>query len=119
MQRSVRGATTVSIDSRQEILKVTSELLAIIIKENLIKQEDIVNIIFTATDDIRAEFPAVAARDLGLTSVPLLDCQQMKCSKSLPFCIRIMLTYNTVKKQENIRHIYLRQAKKLRPDLLI
>ena len=118
MQRSVRGATTISFDNRQQVLEATSQLLTEIMTRNYIKQKDIVNIIFTVTDDIHSEFPAVAARALGLTSVPLLDCQQMNCDNALALCIRVMLTYNVVKQQGDIRHIYLREAKKLRPDLL-
>lgn len=117
MQRSVRGATTVSSDSREKILEATAELLSEIIEQNGIDKQTIVNIIFTATADISSEFPAVAARELGLTQVPLLDCQQMQCRDTLALCIRVMLTYNTNKRQKDIRHIYLREAKKLRPDL--
>ena len=118
MQRSVRGATTISSDSRNEVLEATAELLNEIIKQNSVNHADIVNIVFTATDDISSEFPAVAAREIGLTSIPLLDCQQMSCDNSLALCIRVMLTYNTAKQQGDINHIYLRKAKKLRPDLL-
>ena len=118
MQRSVRGATTIDCDSRKEVLEATTELLKDIIEKNSIDHTDIVNIVFTATDDIRSEFPAVAARDLGLTLIPLLDCKQMMCDDALALCIRVMLTYNTIKAQDDIKHIYLREAKKLRPDLL-
>ena len=118
MQRSVRGATTIECDSRKEVLDATTELLKEIIEQNSVDHTDIVNIVFTVTDDIRSEFPAVAARSLGLTSIPLLDCQQMKCDNALTLCIRVMLTYNTIKEQGGIRHVYLREAKKLRPDLL-
>jgi chorismate mutase len=118
MQRSVRGAITVKVDTREEVLGATTEVLMEIIEQNSIDLTDIVNIVFTATDDIRSEFPAVAARGLGLTSIPLLDCQQMMCDNALALCIRVMLTYNSTKSQDNIKHIYLREAKKLRPDLL-
>ena len=118
MQRSVRGATTINCDDRKEVIDATTQLLKEIIEHNSINNEDIVNIIFTATDDIHSEFPAVAARGLGLTSIPLLDCQQMKCDGALALCIRVMLTYNTKKEQDDIKHIYLREAKKLRPDLI-
>ncbi len=119
MQRSVRGATTISSDNRHEVLEATTELLKKVIEQNDIYHADIVNILFTATSDIRSEFPAVAARDIGLTSIPLIDCQQMSCDNALALCIRVMLTYNTMKQQGDIKHIYLREAKKLRPDLLI
>lgn len=118
MQRSIRGATTIALDNRKKVLDATSELLLEIIKQNDVEQKDIVSIVFTVTDDISSEFPAVAAREMGLIQVPLLDCQQMKCDNALALCIRILLTYNTSKQQEDIEHIYLHEAKKLRPDLL-
>ncbi|AXA33214.1 chorismate mutase [Francisella adeliensis] len=118
MQRSIRGATTINNDSKELVIDATIELLNEIISSNSVDSKDIVNIIFTTTNDISSEFPAVAARKIGLTTVPLLDCQQMKCKNSLALCIRVMLTYNTNKTQEDIQHIYLRKAKNLRPDLL-
>lgn len=118
MQRSIRGATTVAKDQKDLLIEATIELLKKIINDNSINHEDIVNIIFTATDDISSEFPAVAARKIGLNTVPLLDCQQMKCKGALALCIRVMLTYNTDKAQKDIKHVYLRDAQKLRPDLL-
>jgi chorismate mutase len=118
MQRSIRGATTISSDNEELVIDATIELLNKIITDNSVDSKDIVNIIFTTTDDISSEFPAVAARKIGLNSVPLLDCKQMKCKEALALCIRVMLTYNTNKTQEDIKHIYLRDAQKLRPDLL-
>ncbi|WP_432773403.1 chorismate mutase [Francisella salimarina] len=118
MQRSVRGATTIDSDTKENVISMTRELLHEMINHNDIESEDIVNIIFTATQDIKSEFPAVAARDIGLVDVPLIDCQQMTREGALEFCIRIMLTYNTTKSQVDINHIYLRGAKILRPDLL-
>ncbi|AJI47899.1 chorismate mutase [Francisella philomiragia] len=119
MQRSVRGATTIEKDTKENVLSATKELLQQMISRNNIKSEDIVNIIFTATRDIESEFPAVAAREVGLVNVPLIDCQQMVREGALEFCIRIMLTYNTTKSQLDINHVYLHRAQVLRPDLLI
>ncbi|MBK2356114.1 chorismate mutase [Francisella hispaniensis] len=118
MQRSIRGATTVDKDSREDVISATKELLQQIIKHNDVNASDIINIIFTATTDIKSEFPAVAARELGLVDVPLIDCQQMMRNGALEYCIRVMLTYNTDKTQAEIKHIYLRRAEVLRPDLL-
>ena len=118
MQRSIRGATTITKDTKENVLNATQELLENIISENQVNSEDIVNIVFTTTKDISSEFPAVAARGIGLLTVPLLDCQQMFCDHALTLCIRIMLTYNTNKSQKDIKHIYLNGAKVLRPDLL-
>jgi chorismate mutase len=117
-QRSIRGATTVVSDTKKNVLDSTTELLNKVISENSIDSESIVNIIFTATSDIVSVFPAVAARAIGLFDVPLIDCQQMNCDKSLSLCIRVMLTYNTSKSQRDTKHIYLHGAKVLRPDLL-
>ncbi|KEI34761.1 chorismate mutase [Allofrancisella frigidaquae] len=117
MQRSIRGATTINKDTKEDVLAATKELLEKMLEDNVVAHKDIVNIIFTVTSDISSEFPAVAARELGLVDVPLLDCQQMKVKDALDLCIRIMLTYNTNKDQKEISHIYLHGAKILRPDL--
>lgn len=93
MQRSIRGATTVDKDSREDVINATKELLQQIIKHNDVRTSDIVNIIFTATTDIKSEFPAVAAREIGLVDIPLIDCQQMMRDGALEHCIRVMLTY--------------------------
>lgn len=118
MQRSIRGATTVDKDTKQDVISATKELLQQIIRCNDVNINDIVNIVFTATTDIKSEFPTVAARELGLVDVPLIDCQQMMRDGVLEYCIRVMLTYNTEKTQTDIKHIYLRGAEVLRPDLL-
>ena len=118
MQRSIRGATTVDKDIRQDVISATKELLQQIIRWNDVNINDIVNIVFTAITDIKSEFPTVAARELGLVDVPLIDCQQMIRDGVLEYCIRVVLTYNTEKTQTDIKHIYLRGAKVLRPDLL-
>ncbi|GAB4222703.1 MAG: chorismate mutase [Francisella sp.] len=118
MQRSIRGAITIDKDTKEEVVSATKELLQKMLAINDVNYDDIVNIIFTATTDIKSEFPAVAARELGLINVPLIDCQQMMCKDSLELCIRVMLTYNTTKTQQEVKHIYLRRAKILRPDLL-
>ncbi|API86193.1 chorismate mutase [Francisella uliginis] len=118
MQRSIRGATTIAKDTKENVIEATKELLYYILTKNSVDSKDIVNIIFTATSDIRSVFPAVAAREIGLVDVPLIDCHQMMCDGALELCIRVMLTYNTEKKQQDIRHVYLHEAKKLRPDLI-
>jgi len=117
MQRSIRGATTIDFDSRDNVMNATKDLLSKIVFLNDILLEDVVNIVFTATKDIRSEFPPVAAREMGFLDIPLLTCQEMDCENGLKLCIRIMLTYNTTKSQKDIKHVYLNNAKKLRPDL--
>lgn len=117
MQRSIRGAITIEKDTRDNVINATKELLKKVIEVNAVDIESIVNIIFTTTPDIRSEFPPVAAREIGFNDVPLLTCQEIDCEKGLRLCIRLMLTYNTNKKQKEIRHIYLKGAERLRPDL--
>lgn len=115
--RGVRGATTVESNSRDEILTATLQLLALMIRSNEIEKEDVASAIFTVTQDLNAEFPALAARQLGWTDVPLICTHEISVPGSLPQCIRVLLHWNTVKAQEEITHVYIREAKRLRPDL--
>ena len=115
--RGIRGATTVTSDSAGEILAATRELLARIVEANGVGPEDIASALFTVTPDLSAAFPARAARQLGWQHVPLLDAQEVPVPGSLPRCIRVLLHWNTGTPQEDVRHIYLREAASLRPDL--
>jgi chorismate mutase len=115
--RGVRGATTIAANTRDEILKGTRQLLALMIRANGIEPEDVASVLFSTTTDIDAEFPALAARQLGWLDVPLLCSHEMAVPGSLPMCIRVMIHWNTSKPQNEIEHIYVRDAKRLRPDL--
>jgi len=115
--RGVRGATTVEKNEREEILTATRQLLALLIRSNEIEATDIASAIFTTTPDIDAEFPALAARQLGWLDVPLLCSHEMTVPGSLPLCIRVLIHWNTAKPQAAVEHVYVREAKKLRPDL--
>jgi len=115
--RGIRGATTVSKNSRDDIIDATKELLTAIIDANDLDPEDVASAWFTTTPDVTAEFPAVAARQLGWTFVPLMCGHEMTVAGSLPLCVRILLHVNTEKGIHDIRHIYLREASRLRPDL--
>ena len=115
--RGVRGATTVGQNSREEILAATRELLALMIRRNEIEPEDVASAIFSTTQDLDAEFPALAARQLGWLEVPLLCGNEMAAADGLPRCIRVMLHWNTDKLQSEIHHVYVREAVRLRPDL--
>lgn len=115
--RGVRGATTVENNDREEILSATRQLLALIIKRNHIEAADIASAIFTTTPDIDAEFPALAARQLGWLDVPLLCGHEMAVPGSLPMCIRVLVHWNTDTQQNSIEHVYLHEAERLRPDL--
>lgn len=115
--RGVRGATTVEHNSREELLKATRQLLALMIRQNGIAPEEVASAIFTTTSDLNAEFPALAARQLGWLDVPLLCTHEISVPGSLPRCIRILLHWNTDKSQHEIHHVYVRGATCLRPDL--
>jgi chorismate mutase len=116
--RGIRGATAVEADLPAEILTATSELLAEILRANRIDDfDDIVSIIFTTTADLVSTFPAEAARGLGMTQVPLLCSCEIPVKTGLPRCIRVLLHLNTDKQPQEMVHVYLREAKKLRPDM--
>ncbi|HMP05961.1 MAG TPA: chorismate mutase [Lacipirellulaceae bacterium] len=115
--RGVRGATTVDRNEREEILAATRQLLALMIRTNGIEARDVASAFFTTTADINAEFPALAARQLGWLDVPMLCGHEMAVPGSLGRCIPLILHWNTAKPQQEIEHIYLREATRLRPDI--
>lgn len=115
--RGVRGATTVEANTRDEILSATRQLLALMIRLNGIDAQDVGSALFSTTVDIDAEFPALAARQLGWLEVPLLCTHELDVPGSLRLCIRILLNWNTPKSQKDIVHVYIKDAVKLRPDL--
>jgi chorismate mutase len=112
----VRGATTVERDTAEDILEATRELLEELIRRNEIEPEAVASAIFTTTPDLTAEFPAVAARQLGWTDVALLCGHEMTRPGSLGRCIRVLIHLNTTRAAAEITHVYLRAAVKLRPD---
>ncbi len=117
--RGIRGATTVCADGAESILSATRELLLAIIEANpTLQPVDIASILFTVTEDIQAAYPAQAARDLGWDDVPLMDAQEIPVPGSLPHCIRVMILWNTELGQNEVHHVYLREAVQLRPDLM-
>jgi chorismate mutase len=115
--RGVRGATTVASNDREEILTATRQLLALMIRLNGIESRDVASAMFSTTRDLDAEFPALAARQLGWLDVPLMCGHEISVPGSLPLCIRVMLHWNTEKEQSEIEHVYVREANRLRPDL--
>lgn len=112
--RGIRGATTVDANAKEDILVATRELLGKMIEANDIRPEDVVSAIFTTTRDLNAEFPAVAARQLGWTNVALLCGHEMAVPGSLPMCLRILVQVNTEKRADDIVHIYIKGATNLR-----
>ncbi|WP_044034209.1 chorismate mutase [Microcystis aeruginosa] len=115
--RAIRGATTVTVNTIEAIREAVTELLEAIEIHNSLDPDDIVSIIFTATQDLDAIFPAAIARERpDWQNVPLLDVQQMQVASSLEKCIRVILHVNTPKLQGEMQHVYLQGAKNLRPD---
>ncbi|MBX3432701.1 MAG: chorismate mutase [Pirellulales bacterium] len=115
--RGVRGATTVDANTRDEILRETRRLLALLMRTNEIDPADLASAWFTTTVDVDAEFPALAARQLGWLDVPLICGHEIDVPGSLRMCIRVLLHWNTDKPQSAVEHVYVREAKRLRPDL--
>jgi chorismate mutase len=115
--RGVRGATTADSNSRDDILTATRQLLALIIRINGIEPQDVGSAIFSLTRDLDAEFPALAARQLGWLDVPLLCTYEVDVPGSLRRCVRVLIHWNTDKPQNEIRHIYVKDAERLRPDI--
>jgi chorismate mutase len=112
--RGIRGATTVEYNDRQEILAATTELLQLLIERNDLHPDHIASVIFTVTDDLDAEFPAVAARSLGWTETALICAREIPVPGSLSKCIRVLLHVNTTRSAAEIQHVYLREAISLR-----
>ncbi len=116
--RGIRGATTVTEDTAGAILEATEELVREIVAANSLRPEDIGSALFTVTPDLRAEFPAAAARRMGWTMVPLLNFTEIGVPGRLERCIRVLVHVNTVRTQNEMVHVYLREAVALRPDLV-
>ena len=116
--RGIRGATTVENNERDEILEATSELISALMEANELHVDDVASVFFSATQDINAEFPALAARHLGWSHVALTCMQEMYVPGSLPMCIRILMHVNTAKRQDEVEFVYQRGARALRPDLV-
>ena len=116
--RGIRGATNVPADTPAEVLSATTELLNEILRANDIRTfDDIASAIFTTTSDLTSAFPAEAARTLGMKQVPLLCTCEIPVPNSMGRCIRILLHLNTDKAQHEMVHVYLRDARRLRPDV--
>ncbi|WP_205698676.1 chorismate mutase [Conexibacter sp. SYSU D00693] len=113
---ALRGAVTVEADDADQILEATEELLREVMERNTIGPDDCVSAIFTCTEDLTAQFPAVAARRLGFDKVPLLCSREIPVPGSLPRVIRLLLHYHAPEDHE-ARHVYLREARALRSDL--
>ena len=113
----MRGATTVQADTREEIVAATVELIGEMMDRNGLVKDDLVTIIFTCTSDLRSEFPAAAAREIGISDVPLLCATELDIIGAVPRVIRILMHTYTNRSPAELRHVYLRDAKPLRTDL--
>src|SRR6266540_5411030 len=114
--RGLRGATTATANTSDAILAATAELLRALQQANGFAPDDIESAIFTSSPDLTADYPARAARLLGWTEVPLLGTAEVPVPDGLPRCIRVLLHFYTAKPQRELKHMYLREAAKLRPD---
>ncbi len=114
--RGIRGATTVPANTREAILDAARELLDEIVRLNAIERDHVASIIFTTTPDLDAEFPAVAAREAGWTDVALECLHEMNVPGALPRCLRVLMHVNSELAQNEITHVYLRDAGVLRPE---
>lgn len=114
--RGLRGATTATANTSEAILEATEELLRTLQAANRFQPEDIASAIFTSSPDLTAEYPARAARQLGWHDVPLLGASEVAVPDGLPRCIRVLLHFQTASPPHELKHMYLREAAKLRPD---
>jgi chorismate mutase len=115
--RAVRGATQVDADDRDEVLAATTELLTEVLARNALTNDDLISVVFTATPDLHSEFPAYAARQMGITDVPLLCAAEIDVPGAMPRVLRLLAHVETARPRADMRHVYLRGAAALRTDL--
>jgi chorismate mutase len=115
--RALRGATTVDVDTPEQVTERVTTLLKEMFARNDVDHDDLISILFTATDDIRSIFPATAARTIGLGDVPLMCAREIPVPGSMPRCLRVMVHFESDKSRRELHHIYLEQARSLRDDL--
>lgn len=115
--RALRGATTLDRDDRDHLIERTQELIHALLKRNALTEDDLISIVFTATDDISSAFPAEAAREAGITHVPLLCARELEIDGGVPRCIRLLVHAYTHRDVHALRHPYLHDARQLRTDL--
>lgn len=115
--RAVRGATQLDVDERVHLLSSVTELVTELLRQNDLGTDDLISMLFTATPDLHTEFPAVAARELGIGDVPLICAQELDITGAMPRVIRVMVHAETPRSRADVRHVYLRGAAALRRDL--
>ncbi|MFL5762153.1 MAG: chorismate mutase [Thermomicrobiales bacterium] len=114
--RGIRGATTAVANTAEDILEATDELMRVVISLNDLRPEDVASVVFTTTPDLTATFPALAARELGWNEVPLLCAHEMTVPGALTNAVRVLIHVNTTRTADEIRHVYLKGARQLRPE---
>ncbi|MFI7441960.1 chorismate mutase [Nonomuraea indica] len=117
MVRAIRGAIQVDADDRDAIIEATTELVSTLMERNELTTDDVISVLFTATPDLTAEFPALAARKLGFHEVPLICCSEIDVPGALPRVVRLMAHVETDRPRSEIQHVYLRGAVALRQDI--
>lgn len=115
--RALRGATTVDADTKEQVTERVQALMAELLERNAVDHDDLVSIIFTATEDVTSMFPATAARELGMGDVPLLCAREIPVVGATPLCIRTLIHLETSLSRSQLHHVYLEGAKALRDDL--
>lgn len=115
--RAIRGAVQLDTDEREHMLASVAELVGEILSRNDLTVDDLISIVFTATPDLHAEFPAVGARDIGITDVPLLCAQEIDVAGAMPRVIRTLVHADTDRARADVQHVYLRGAVALRKDI--
>ena len=115
--RALRGATTIDADTEDQVTARVQALVTEMLERNGVAHDDLISVVFTATDDVRSMFPAAAARGVGLGDVPLMCAREMDVEGGTPRCIRVLMHLTTERRREELRHVYLEGARGLRDDL--
>lgn len=115
--RAIRGAVQVDADEREQVLEATAELVAEVMRRNALQTDDVISVLFTATPDLTSEFPALAARKIGFTDVPLICAAEISVPHALPRVVRLMAHVETDRPRSELQHVYLRGAQALRLDI--
>lgn len=115
--RALRGATTLDVDETAHMSERVRALLAQMLERNGVDHDDLISVVFTATDDLHSGFPAVAAREMGLGDVPLLCARELDIEGGMPMCVRVLMHVESDRARADLRHVYLEQARSLRDDL--
>ncbi|WP_150253738.1 chorismate mutase [Nocardiopsis deserti] len=115
--RAIRGAVQVDADEREQVLEATAELVSEVMRRNALETDDVISVLFTATPDLNSEFPALAARKLGFSDVPLMCATEIAVPHALPRVVRLMAHVETDRSRSELQHVYLRGAQALRLDI--